>query len=124
MTPALFQRNKHRHPHASLPDPHARIPAVEKQVTNLQFAEITLDPSLEVFAQAPDQARHRILRQRRAAQERGQCAPQSTHFGAAQVNPQNRFVDSFGPALIARNNPGLPLVVPSNRQLRCAPAAS
>ncbi len=38
------------HPHALIADSHPRIPAVEKQVTNLQFAEIAPGPRGKVFA--------------------------------------------------------------------------
>ena len=75
---AYAQCDQHRHPHALFPDPHPRIPAVEKQVTNLQLAEIPFGPGFEVFAQAPDQARHRILRQRRATQQRRKRSAQPT----------------------------------------------
>src|SRR5260370_24493893 len=43
-------------PHALFPDPHPRIPAVEQQVADPQFAEIPLRPRREVFAQPPHQA--------------------------------------------------------------------
>jgi hypothetical protein len=51
-----------RHPHALFADPHARIPTVQKQVTNLELAEIAFGSGLEVFARAHNQAPHRILR--------------------------------------------------------------
>jgi hypothetical protein len=44
------QRNQHRYAHAFFPDPHPRIPAVEKQITDLQLAEIPLCPRSEVLA--------------------------------------------------------------------------
>src|ERR1700674_4790593 len=106
---AHAQRDQHRHPHTLFPDPYARIPAVQKQVTNLQLAEITFGPSLEVFAQSPDQARHRILGQRRATQQWRKRSAQPARVGATQVYSQNRLVDPLGAALVARDHPAVPL---------------
>ena len=55
------QRDQHRYAHALFADPHPRIPAVEKQITDLQLTEIPLCPRGEILAQAPDQTRYCIL---------------------------------------------------------------
>src|SRR6202022_3989629 len=106
---ARAQRDQHRYPHALFPDPHPRIPAVKKQVADPQFAEIPLRPRGEVFAQPPHQARHRILRQRRATQKRCEGAAQPARVGAAQVHPKDRLVDPLGAALVARDDLAAPL---------------
>jgi hypothetical protein len=59
---------------------------------NPQLAEVPLGPRREVLPQPPHQARHRILRQRRATQKRRKRSTEPAGVGAAQVYPKDRLV--------------------------------
>jgi hypothetical protein len=50
---AYSQRDQHRYAHALFPDPHPWIPAVEKQVADLQLAEIPLCPRCQQSCESP-----------------------------------------------------------------------
>src|SRR5208282_4325247 len=106
------QRDQHRYPHPLFPDPHPRIPAVQKQVTNLQRAEIPTRPGRKILPQPSHQARDRVLRQRRSAQQRRQRSAQPPGIGAAQIHSQDRLVDALRAPLVARDDVAAPLALP------------
>src|SRR5690606_36991324 len=103
------QGHQYGDPLAAATDAHLRIPAVHEHVADILVDEITGAPRLEVLAQAADQPRHRILRQRTAAQQRRQGALDAPRVAARQVHAQNRFVDARGPALISAHRLAPPL---------------
>jgi hypothetical protein len=96
------QRHQHRHALAATADADLRIPTVHEQVADVLVGQIAGPPRLEVLAQAPDQARPRILRQRTAPQQRRQRALDSPRVAAGEVDAENRFVHPRRAPFIAR----------------------
>ena len=98
---AHAERNQHRHPNTALANADFRVPAIHQQILNLVLGEIAPTPRLEIVREAAHQARHRVLRQRSATQQRRQGALDPPRIGATEVDPENRFIDALASTLIA-----------------------
>src|SRR5262249_51267083 len=83
---------EHGHTLAAATDAHLRIPAVHEHVAKILVGQIAGPPRLEVLAQATDQARDRILRQRAAPQQWRQRALDPAGVPAGEGHAENRFV--------------------------------
>jgi len=106
---AHAHRHQHRDAHATLAQPHLRIPAVEQQIANLIVGQVPRPPAPEVLRQTVDQPPHRVRRQRAAAQQRRQGRADAPAITPREVDAENRFVDARRAPLVGRQHLATPL---------------